>query len=168
MHPVARQLFEAHLENELQRQRLVQINPIFSGRGFTVDPTLCFVLMPFRDELRPVYEDHIKKIVEEFGMQAKRADDIFTNSAIIEDIWTSINQARLIVADLTGKNPNVFYEVGIAHTVGKDVILVTQSIEDVPFDLRHLRHIQYEYTPRGMAAFEQQLKNTITTMTGRG
>ena len=85
------------------------------------------------------------------------------NTAIVEDIWESINRARILIADLTGKNPNVFYEVGIAHTVGKEVILTTQNIDDVPFDLRHLRHIQYTYTPRGMEAFEQQLRKAANT-----
>lgn len=77
------------------------------------------------------------------------------------------NRARIVIADLTGKNPNVFYEVGVAHTVGENVILITQRIEDVPFDLRHLRHIQYEYTPRGMIVFEQRLKATILNILGR-
>ena len=145
----------------------MQINPIFTGRKFSIENDLCFVLMPFRDDLRSVYDDHIKKVVEALGLRCQRADDIFRNTAIIEDIWESINKARFIIADLTGKNPNVFYEVGVAHTVGKDVVLTTQSIDDVPFDLRHLRHIQYTYTPRGMEAFEQQLRNPISTLTGR-
>ena len=163
----AHRVFERDFEEELMRQRLVQINPVFTGRGFAVEPDLCFVLMPFREELRPVYDDHIRKTVEELGLRCQRSDDIFRHTAIIEDIWESINKARLIIADLTGKNPNVFYEVGVAHTVGKDVVLVTQLIDDVPFDLRHLRHIQYEYTPRGMEVFEQQLCNTVATITGR-
>lgn len=144
----------------------MQINPVFTRRNFAVEPDLCFVLMPFRDELRPVYEDHVKRTVEQLGLRCRRADDIFRNTAIIEDIWEQINSARVIIADLTDKNPNVFYEVGVAHTLGKEVVLITQSIEDVPFDLRHLRHILYTYTPRGMDTFEQQLRNTLTTITG--
>jgi hypothetical protein len=163
----ATELFNQDLAGELNRRRIVQINPMFTGRNFLVQPNLCFVLMPFRQELTPIYDDHIKKIVEEVNLECKRADDIFSNTAIIEDIWANINKARLLIADLTGKNPNVFYEVGVAHTIGKDVILTTQNIDDVPFDLRHLRHIQYEYTPRGMEAFEQHLKNTIISILSR-
>src|SRR5215471_6685159 len=97
--------------------------------------------MPFSSELRPVYDDHIKNVMQEVNLECNRADDIFSNGVIIEEVWKNINEARIIIADLTGKNPNVFYEVGIAHTLGKEVILITQSIDDIPFDLRHLRCI---------------------------
>jgi hypothetical protein len=69
--------------------------------------------------------------------------------------------ARLIVADCTDRNPNVFYEIGLAHTIGKPTILLTQKSEDVPFDLRHLRYIEYQLTPRGMKEFEAKFKETI-------
>lgn len=149
---------------EVQR-RTVQINPTFAGRGFIVDPTLCFVLMPFADESRPIYDDHIVPAIQQAGLRALRADDIFNNRQIIEDIWEHINRARVVVADLTGRNPNVYYEVGISHTVGKDVILLTQAIDDVPFDLRHIRVITYEYTPRGCADLEQSLTTTLRNVT---
>lgn len=147
-------------------RRRPKTNSVFKGRDFPVREDLCFVLMPFKPELKPVYEDHIRKVVTGLGLECQRADDLFRPTVIIEDIWESINRARVIVADLTGKNPNVFYEVGVAHTLGKDVILITQSIKDVPFDLHHVRHIRYEYTPRGMEVFEQQLKNTILNVLG--
>lgn len=153
--------FNNEHRDEMLRRRTVNIEPIFSGRGFLLDKNLCFVLMPFKDELRPVYEDHIKKVIEKEGMECQRADDIFRNTAIIEDIWEMLNKAKIVIADLTGKNPNVFYEVGIAHTIGKEVILITQNLDDVPFDLRHLRYIQYDYTPPGMKAFEKHLRNTL-------
>ena len=63
-------------------------------------------------------------------------------------------RSRAVIADCTTRNPNVFYEIGMAQTVGKPVLLITQDESDVPFDLRHLRYIKYAYTPPGMAAFE--------------
>ena len=90
-----------------------------------------------------------------------RADDIYDNRPIIEDIWRYTNEAGILIAELTGRNPNVFYETGIAHSVGKEVILITQSMDDVPFDLKHLRCTVYEYTPRGVATLEQNLRNTM-------
>ena len=96
------------------------------------------------------------------GALAKRADEIFGTDPIIDDIWEAINSAALIVADVTGRNPNVMYEIGMAHTVGKPVLIVTQAIEDVPFDLRHYRCITYDYTPRGCSELEQRLRATIT------
>tara|TARA_R110002124_G_scaffold47149_1_gene140661 strand:- start:11388 stop:11741 length:354 start_codon:yes stop_codon:yes gene_type:complete len=112
--------------------------------------------------------DHIKPTVEKIdNIKCFRADNIYDNKPIIEDIWKSINEASIIIAELTGRNPNVFYETEIAHTVGKEVILITQNIDDVPFDLRHLRCIVYEYTPRGIELLETNLSNTIENIRKR-
>jgi len=97
-------------------------------------------------------------------MKCVRSDDIFSNREIIEDVWEYINRSRIVIAEVTGKNPNVYYELGITHTVGKDVILLTQSMDDVPFDVRHLRVIVYEYTPRGAKELEVKLAQTIKTL----
>jgi hypothetical protein len=123
-----------------------------------------FVLMPFRADLKPVYEDHICKVAKHLQLDVGRADDFFTTGSIMSDIWGAIKYADLIIADCTERNPNVFYEIGIAHAIGKDTILISQSIEDVPFDLRHMRVIQYELTPRGMPKFEEKLAKTIETL----
>jgi len=81
----------------------------------------------------------------------------------MDDIVEAVRNSRIVVADLTCRDPNVFYETGICHALGKDVILITQD-EDVPFDLKHIRHIFYEYTPRGMKRFEKTLKETIKSI----
>jgi hypothetical protein len=95
------------------------------------------------------------------GLTVRRADDFFTAHAVIQDLWQAIVSARLIVADCTDRNPNVFYEIGLAHTLGKPTILLTQNSEDVPFDLRHLRYFTYQLTPRGMREFETKFKETV-------
>ena len=97
-------------------------------------------------------------------MTCRRADDIYDNQSIIEDIWKSINEASVIVSELTTRNANVFYETGIAHTIGKEVILITQTMDDVPFDLRHIRCITYKNTPRGIKKLRESLKSTIETI----
>ncbi len=137
------------------------IGKIFGESNFTPDSNLCFVLMPFLKSMEPIYTDHIKPLVEVEGISCQRADDIVGTNIITYDIWEKINRARFIVADLTGKNPNVFYEVGLAHAIGKEVILVTQSMDDVPFDLKALRCIVYSFTPRGMKELENILAQTI-------
>lgn len=137
------------------------LGKIFGGGDFTNDSGLCFVLMPFKKELQPVYEDHIRKIVESEGLSCLRSDEIIKPNQITRDIWEKVNRARLIIADLTGKNPNVFYEVGLAHAIGKDVILITQTAKDVPFDLKALRYIEYSYTPRDVKSFESKLSAAI-------
>lgn len=120
-----------------------------------------FVLMPFLDELQPVYEDHIMKVGKRCGLSVARADDFFTHGTVMSDIWSAINQSDLIVADCTGRNPNVFYEVGLAHALGKATILTVQDRSDIPFDLQHIRVLQYSYNPRGMQEFEEALEETI-------
>ncbi len=133
---------------------------IFGGGEFTLDPNLCFTLMPFEAELKAIYDDHIRPVVESEGLSCIKADDIVSTGLITWDIWEKINRARFIIADLTGKNPNVFYELGIAHTLGKEVILITQTMEDIPFDLKALRCIVYTFTPRGMKDMENKLRET--------
>ena len=139
------------------------VNPILGrpeGGGEEAD---IFVIMPFLEELLPVYEDHIVAAARELSLSIKRADDFFTTHHVMSDVWEAICSARVIVADCTGWNPNVFYEIGMAHVVGKPVILITQNPDDFPFDVRQIRYISYELTPRGMEDFEQRLKRTLQT-----
>jgi len=141
-------------------QSSMRVSPIFGKPSEKYSNDL-FVLMPFRPELQPVYEDHIKPIARELKMTVARGDDFFSTQSIIEEIWSAIVRAKIIIADCTDRNPNVFYEIGIAHSVGKPIILITQNAEDVPFDLRHRRYIPYEYTPRKIKEFEKQLRSTL-------
>lgn len=168
----AKSMTETYLNDELltieKLNRMVRINPIFEGRDFLINDKLVFMLSPFSEPFNTIFTDHIKPTVENIdNIKCYRADNIYDNKPIIEDIWKSINEASIIISELTGRNPNVFYETGIAHTVGKEVILITQTIDDVPFDLRHLRCIVYEYTPRGIQLLESNLTNTINNIRTR-
>lgn len=137
------------------------VRPYFGKPAATAMPLDVFVLMSFKPELRPIYEDHILNVTKSLNLRAKRADDFFGSHHIMSDVWEAINSARVLIADCTGRNPNVFYEIGVAHTLGRTVILITQTNTDVPFDLQAIRYIQYEYTPRGMALFETNLAQTL-------
>lgn len=103
-----------------------------------------FVIMPFDAELDEVYSDLLAPLLVEVGFEVRRADDIYNQRNILRDIVQSIADCDLVVADLTGLNPNVFYELGVAHGLGKKVVLLTQSVEEVPFDLRSYRIIHYQ------------------------
>ncbi|MDD4708086.1 MAG: hypothetical protein PHO47_07765 [Firmicutes bacterium] len=147
--------------------RALRLAPkVFKNTDIVIKENYCFVLMPFEEELKEIYEDSIRLAFEEIGFNCERADDIFHNTSIMEVIWTKICSAEIIVADLTGKNPNVFYEIGIAHTLGKEVILITQNKEDVPFDLRHLKYIKYSITRRGQEQLKEELKITVQAIKG--
>jgi hypothetical protein len=102
-----------------------------------------FVLMPFGDEFRDVYELGIKAACLEAGANCERVDEQFFDKNILAQIYNQIEGADIIIADMTGRNPNVFYETGYAHALSKQVILLTQNIEDIPFDLKHYPHIVY-------------------------
>ncbi|MBF0564430.1 MAG: response regulator [Nitrospirae bacterium] len=103
-----------------------------------------FVCMPFDDKFEDVYKLGIKGAVEELGFICKRADGIQYTGGIIKKIYEFIRTSHVIVADMTGKNPNVFYEVGYAHAIEKEVILTTQNVDDIPTDLKNFIHIKYE------------------------
>jgi hypothetical protein len=102
-----------------------------------------FVLMPFDTSFDDIYKYGIKKPIENLGITCERVDEIQFNGGILEKVFESINKARFVIADMTGRNPNVFYEVGYCHAIGKEIILCTQSANDIPFDLRGYNHIVY-------------------------
>lgn len=102
-----------------------------------------FVLMPFSEEFTDVYQVGIKPACVEAGGYCERVDEQIFTESILERVYNQINKADLIIADMTGRNPNVFYEVGYAHALGKTVILLTSDSEDIPFDLKHYPHIVY-------------------------
>jgi hypothetical protein len=130
----------------------------------TISRKFAFVLMPFTVELTEIYNNIIKPTVEKQNLQCLRADDFFTANKIMDDIEKAIREALFIIADLTGKNPNVFYEVGMSHILEKKVILLAQSNDDVPFDLRHWRYIRYDPSERGQNKLSKKLEKTIKSV----
>jgi hypothetical protein len=97
--------------------------------------------MPFHSLFGAEYERVIRPAIEDAGLECVRGDEIYTEQAIVQDIWRSVRQARVVVAELSGRNPNVMYEIGLAHAIGKPIVFITRNQEDVPFDLRALRYI---------------------------
>lgn len=142
----------------------LQIGKIFGGGEFQTDESLCFVIMPFSSSFDLVYTSTIQESVISENLTCLRADEIHGPEVITRDIWISINKARLIVADLTGKNANVFYELGIAHALGKDVILMTQTMDDVPFDLKSIRCIVYTNSNEGRSNATGRLRLAIRSV----
>ena len=105
----------------------------------------CFVMMPFAPPHGDYYSKIYKPAIEKAGLRPVRADtEIFGTGKIIDQIWTGINAAKVLVAELTTRNPNVFYELGLAHALSKPVVLVCGNETDVPFDLKHIRVIYYD------------------------
>lgn len=111
-----------------------------------------FVLMPFRQPYDSYYAAIFRPALEAVGFSVTRADDIYTPRPVMLDIQESILSADLLLCELTGRSPNVFYELGLAHAAGKPTILVSTKAEDIPFDLRHVRVINYETQLAGWEA----------------
>jgi hypothetical protein len=119
--------------------------------------------MPFGGWLDDYYDSIYCPAIESAGLEPHRADDLYRPSTIVTDIWEYTKKAKLLVADLTNKNPNVFYELGLAHALAKPAILVAESMEDIPFDLRALRVIVYDKNdPKWGEILQEKIQSSIT------
>jgi len=124
----------------------------------------CFVLMPFRKEFDAIYEDIVQPLLHNYGIGCVRADEIYGVANVMDDIVTGIAEADFLIAELTSRNPNVFYELGLAHAFSKPVILIVQDIDSVPFDLRQRRCIVYTADHRGVAKLGIDLERTVNAV----
>jgi hypothetical protein len=122
----------------------------------------CFVMQPFASPLGGYYEKVFKPAIEKAGLLPVRADaEIFGTGKIIDQVWRGINAAKVLVAELTTRNPNVFYELGLAHALRKPVVLISSNEADVPFDLQHIRVIYYDVSdPFWVPSLSRKLPRT--------
>lgn len=114
--------------------------------------------MPFDKIFDDRYHLGIKETAKELGILAERVDEQIYREGILDRIYRQIEVADVVVADMTGKNPNVFYEVGYAHAKGKLTILLTSDADDIPFDLKHRRHVVYG---ESISALRERLKQEL-------
>lgn len=128
-----------------------------------IDPLQASAMMPFSAGFTAVYEA-IVGAADTVGMRCNRADNIWEHHTIIQDVVSLIDRSRVVICDLSGRNPNVFYEAGISHTLGREVILITQHADDVPFDLRHIRYITYLNNAEGLEQLQRQLSDRMRTI----
>lgn len=144
-----------------RRTKKMIVNPIFKERDTRLKEHDVFIIMPFTEDWsNSVWNHAIRPTVESLGLNAVRADDLYGQN-IMEDVWKGILQSSIVIADITGRNANVFYELGIAHTLGKKVILLTQDVKDIPFDLNVYRHIIYKTDIAGGDNLKERLGNAI-------
>ena len=153
-------LFHVLLKNDA----IAKVAPkLFRLSDEPIDEDSVSVMMPFDSVFSPVYVA-LRKAAEDVRMTCTRADDIWDDDVIIQDVVKLINTARVVICDLTNKNANVFYEAGIAHTLGKDVILIAQHESDIPFDLRHIRHIKYHPNTQGLKELSEKVSKRLTVL----
>jgi hypothetical protein len=118
----------------------------------------CFVVMPFEALFKAMYDQVIRPAVEDLNILCIRGDEIYSKQSIVSDIWKTLRECRFVVAELTGRNPNVLYEIGLAHAIGKPIILLTRNEDDVPFDLKGLRYTFYDIND---PFWGEHLRNTL-------
>jgi hypothetical protein len=128
-----------------------------------------FMVMPFRPKLNEIYNTTIKSVAEELKLVIKRGDDFSSPQGfIMSEIWSAICACKLVIAEYTAVageiNGNVYYEIGIADTIGKPVIFLTQTLEKMPFDVRHRRLIYYENSIPGGKKLHEDLKKMVERM----
>jgi transcriptional regulator with XRE-family HTH domain len=121
-----------------------ETEPVAPPKRASSRSDMCFVIMPFAEPINSYYKPIIIRAIAQARMKAVRADDSVISGAIFQQIWDGINDAVVCVADLTGQNCNVMYELGLAHALRKPVVAIIQDTKDIPFDLRHIRHIVYD------------------------
>lgn len=154
------------VSSEKQVGRKIVFSPnIFSIPEDPVDPQLISVMMPFNPVFTGVYSA-ISGAASSAGFTCKRVDNIWNHSTVIQDVFSLIFQSFIVVCDFSGKNPNVFYEAGIAHTLGKHVVPITQSEQDIPFDLQHHRYAKYLNNSEGLETLKQELYSRFVTLDG--
>lgn len=134
-----------------------------ASQVFASASNLCFVLMPLRPEMEPVYQQVIKPAAESSGLTVLRADEIHSQGSIVEQIRSAIQQSRLCIADLSYMNPNVLYEVGIAHSINKPTILLARDRDRIPFDVASHRIIIYDINDlqQAQVSLESAIQNAL-------
>lgn len=142
---------------EMPYEKIITFKPsVFQVPNKPLNQDLISVMMPFNAAFSQTY-DAIKKVVDYMKKECLRADDIWENSTFMQDIFDLIYCSKAVVVDFTGRNPNVMYETGIAHTLGKTVIPITQSFDDIPSDLGHHRALKYLPNKEGYRALSNEL-----------
>lgn len=154
-------LFRALLRNMQPRRNRPTVFQLANPEA--IEPTLVSAMMPFHPSFVAVYET-LQRTAQAVGLRCRRADDIWENPAVIQDVVSLIDRSRIVICDCSTRNPNVFYEIGIAHTLGREVILITQSERDIPFDLRHLRYVRYLNNGEGLADLAARLQPRLETL----
>ena len=125
----------------------------------------CFVIIPFNGQFNDIYQDVLTPAIEKAGYKPVRGDSVYGVRPVIEDIFYGIRSASVLVADVTDKNPNVNYELGVAHALNKPAVIISQSVDDIPFDYRHLRAILYNtQSVTWVAQLTDKIINTLNSV----
>lgn len=165
--PVLEEIAAGHIDSEFKRfmglLSLLRTRPIFGPAPMTLDSRSAFVLLPASERLNKNYPA-IEKAALENGVILRLARDIREGRAAVKDLWESINGSRVIIADLTGPDPGVMYALGIAHTVGRDTILICPRGSKYLVDIPRTRRIEYRKSEAGREKLGKDLSEMLKSM----
>jgi len=116
-----------------------------------------FAIMPFNEIEDEIYSGYIKKVFQQNNIKIKRADENISSRNVIEELIQQIDEADIILADITKHSANVFYELAVAHALNKPTIMITRDVDNMPYDLMQMRSIPYSETPKGMTYLVNQI-----------
>ena len=141
------------------------VAPVFGNIDYSIIPKSIFLIMPFGEEWSNDTFDVIKDVADVTNCNLIRGDNLFEPAVIVDDIWRELNKAEIVIADITIHNANVFYEIGIAHTLGKKVILIKKDDgQEAPFDIKLWRYYEYGLSPIKVKKFKEQMVILVNKM----
>ena len=158
---IPHELTKPQVQFSVYSQNQLIVSPkVFAIPRIEIDPNLVSVMMPFTREFDTVYAS-IQHACKRVGLRCEKADDVWEESTIIQDVFNLIYRSAIVVVDLSGRNSNVLYETGIAHTLGRPVVPISQNMGALPFDLAHHRTLQYFPNEQGLADMRVKLERRL-------
>ncbi len=164
---ITKVLEEKDIQLDTLSEMNIQVRPtVFQIPSESQEHDLVSVMMPFHPNFQDVYQT-IQEICGERKLKCFNANEVWESGIIIQEIFSLLYRSKVVICDFSTKNANVFYEAGIAHTLGRAVIPIVQSDEDVPFDLKHHRYIKYLNNSEGLADLALKLAPRIESLIAR-
>jgi integrase len=154
------------IDQESTGRKITFVPTVFQIPQAELERDLVAVMMPFAAEFNPVF-DAMRKAADDCGLRCLRVSDIWEEAAIIQEIFNLLYRANIVIVDFTRRNANVMYETGIAHTLGKSVVPITQSMDDIPFDIKHHRILHYLPNREGLDELRSKLAARLGYISGR-
>jgi hypothetical protein len=139
----------------------LQAESVLHGAQVNIRRGVGFVLLPHSDEFRELFAYAIAPAFEANGLHALKAEDIYQPGAILAQVWSAIRTAEVIVADVSDRNPNVIYELGLCYGIQRCPILLVRDPTELPFNLRSLRYIEYRNDATGGQKLRERLTSAI-------
>jgi hypothetical protein len=138
--------------------------PVWATREFSPSDNVAFIIMPFSAPWGKGVYQRIRRTLQAIDLQTLRADECHGHD-VMEDVWQQLNAARVVIADITGQNANVMYELGVAHTLGKPIVILSSDrAVNIPFDIRRFRHILYKRSNPGLAELRKKLGEHVLAL----